>query len=438
MAHGSENIEIRLLGPLEVWKGGRRLELGSRQRALLAILALHPNDVVSSDRLIDGLWDGRPPPTAGKVLQNLVSQLRRALDPDHTGVLATQAPGYVLRVDPSAIDRDRFVRLVGEGQAVLERDPALAAARLGEALELWSGEALPEFAYERFAQTEIARLEELRLTALEGRIDADLALGRHGSVVAELEALVAAHSLRERFRRQLMLALYRSGRQAEALAQYREARALLLAELGLEPSPQLKQLEQAILSQDPSLGSPPKLPPRPLRTRRRRIWAVVGALALAGVAAVVAVLILRDAPVTVRGDSLVKIDARTNAIVDVIPVGREPGPIAVAGRYVVISSAKDNTLWRVDRGSGAVVTTGGFASPRGLAPEHDGLLWVVNEDRSEVVQLDVEQMVAVDRLVVPFRELTYVAVGGGSLWLSESTPPAVSRWRLPTLELAPR
>ena len=258
-------MEFRLLGPLEVAEHDRSLALGGvKQRSLLAVLLLHANEVVSADRLIDELWGDAPPPTAAKSLQVHVSRLRKELG---EGRLATRAPGYVLHVDPSELDLARFEQLVGEARTA---DPGGAAQKLRQALALWRGPALADLAYEPFAQAEIARLEELRLAALEQRIDADLATGRHAELVGELEALVAEHPLRERLRCQLMLALYRSARQAEALDAYREARRELSEELGLEPSEELKQLEQAILQHDPALDLPPETPARAAVSERRR------------------------------------------------------------------------------------------------------------------------------------------------------------------------
>jgi eukaryotic-like serine/threonine-protein kinase len=231
-------MEFRILGPLEVVENGRQLELGgAKQRALLAILLLHANEVVSSDRLIVALWEDDAPETGRKALQVYVSQLRKALGRER---LQTKAPGYILRVEHDELDLNRFHECVRAG-------------KLDDALALWRGPALPEFTYQRFAQTEIARLEELRLACLEDRVEADLAMGRHATLVGELEALVAEHPLRERMRAQLMLALYRSGRQAEALEAYRDARRALTEELGIELSPELRELERAILRQDAAL-----------------------------------------------------------------------------------------------------------------------------------------------------------------------------------------
>ena len=248
---GTPELEVRLLGPIEVERGGEPVALGGQKpRALLAVLALEPGRVVSVDRLVEALWPGEPPGTAPHAVQVYVSQLRKTVGP----VIATRAPGYVLDVDPDRVDAHRFSLLAQEGRTALEADDAVAAeAVLRESLALWRGPALADFLYEPFAQTEIARLEELRTTTLEERIEADLALGRHAELVSELEALVQAQPLRERPRAQLMLALYRSGRQADALAAYRDARDTLVDELGIEPGPELKELEAAILRQDDSL-----------------------------------------------------------------------------------------------------------------------------------------------------------------------------------------
>ena len=245
-------MEFRILGPLEVWDGGREIRLGGRRpRALLAVLLLHPNEVVSADRLIDEIWGSDSPERAATALRVNVSRLRKALPHD---VLTTRSPGYVLHVEPDALDLHRFERLVDEGRDLLAGGRAREASeRLRDALSLWRGPPLADFAYESFAQPAIARLEEIRLAAVELRMDADLVLGRHDELVGELEALVAEQPLRERLRGSLMTALYRSGRQAEALEAYQDARRALVDGLGIEPSPALQELERTILRQDRSL-----------------------------------------------------------------------------------------------------------------------------------------------------------------------------------------
>ena len=241
-------LEFRLLGPLGVLRDGAPLALGGlKQRALLAILLLRAGRVVSTDTLVDLLWGERPPRTATTSLQNFVSQLRKVIGAD---VLLTRAPGYLLDLDGHELDLRRFEDAV---HAARRADPEERARLLRSALRLWRGAPLAEFAYEPFAQTEITRLEEARLSALEDRLDAELELGRHGELVGELEALVVEHPTRERLRGQLMLALYRSGRQADALSAYRDARRALTEELGIEPTPALQQLHSAILRQDASV-----------------------------------------------------------------------------------------------------------------------------------------------------------------------------------------
>ena len=234
-------MEFRILGPLEVLERGHAVTLrGTREKAVLAYLLLHANEVVPTDRLIDQLWGEEPPETARKSLQVRVAGIRKALGRE---TVLTQGPGYVVRPGPGELDLHRFEQFVAEG----------GADRLREALSLWRGPALADFAYESWAGAAIERLEELRVVALEQRIEADLELGRQTDLIGELEALVAEYPLRERLRGQLMLALYRSGRQAEALDAYRTTRETLVDGLGIDPSPALQELERAILRQDESL-----------------------------------------------------------------------------------------------------------------------------------------------------------------------------------------
>ena len=281
-------MEFRILGPLEVTEDGRPLALGGgHQRALLAVLLLHRNRVVAADQLIDGIWGERPPDTAANLVQVYVSRLRKTIGKER---LLTRGGGYVLEVEEGALDLDRFQRLVDEGsQALVAGEPERAATLLRQGLELWRGPALSDFTFEAFAQQEIARLEELRLAALEERIEADLACGRHAVLVGELVGLVDDQPYRERPRGQLMLALYRSGRQAEALELYRRTKSTFVEELGIDPGRPLQELERAMLAQDPALAAPelaarepPKLSlpvsPTPFVGRERELDDVISLL----------------------------------------------------------------------------------------------------------------------------------------------------------------
>lgn len=251
---------FRLLGPLEAEIDGSTLTLRSaKQRAVLTALLAAANDLVPMDRLIDWSWPRRPPKAAEAVVQAHVSRLRRAIEPHRPAwapprVLIYRAPGYLLRVEPEQLDTLIFERMVVHGRAALEADDApRAAAVLGRALALWRGTPLADVSMVDAAQSTIARLEALRLSAIVARIDADLRLGRDGSLVPELAALVRAHPFDERLCAQLMIALYRCGRQAESLAAYARMRDMLARELKIMPAPASRRLREAILAQDPRL-----------------------------------------------------------------------------------------------------------------------------------------------------------------------------------------
>lgn len=254
-------MEFGVLGPLQVIHAGRTLLVGGPQvRTLLAVLLVHANKPVATERLIHELWGDDPPPSARNIVQVHVNNLRNVLNRHcarpATPEVLTQAPGYLLRVRQKEIDAWRFERLVEEGRTALADGPAEAASHtLREALALWRGRAFEGFASESFAQGEAARLEELRLAAIEDRIDADLAAARHVDLAGELRLLVADYPLRERFRAQLMRALYAVGRQAEALEAFRECARAFQKELAVEPGPMLQDLHRAILQQDPSLDA---------------------------------------------------------------------------------------------------------------------------------------------------------------------------------------
>src|SRR5690242_3770212 len=315
-----------ILGPLEVLRSGRAVPLGGpRQRAVLAVLLLQANRVVSVDRLVEDVWEGHAPEASVTSLQTYVFHLRRALEPGRPRggageVLATRDRGYLLQVSRERLDAALFEDGLAAGLAALGAGRhSQAGERLGRALGLWRGPVLADLSGYAFIQAEAARLEELRLAAVEGRIEADLALGRHAAVTAELERLVADHPLRERLHGQLMLSLYRCGRQAEALAAYQRVRDLLAAELGIDPGEPLRRLHASVLAHDPALdwnggrpapaqghraGSsspatspPPGRPPRrPAAGRRkldwprrhgRRLLVIGSALAVAAAAGIV-------------------------------------------------------------------------------------------------------------------------------------------------------
>jgi len=261
-------LEFRLLGRVEVRRDAQPVDVGGpKQRAVLASLLLRARRVVSVDQLIDDLWPEQPPARAAATVQVFVSQLRRALEPERARgqaatILVTASPGYLLDIEPNAVDAHAFAGLVVRGrQALHAGDPELAAQVLLCAEDMVRGPALADVPVTPFVRSAAARLTELHLGAAEDRIDAELTLGRHTALVAELEQWVSRHPLRERLRAQLMLGLYRCGRQVEALATYRETRRVLHDELGLEPGSRLRELEQAVLRQDPALAWPPPAPP---------------------------------------------------------------------------------------------------------------------------------------------------------------------------------
>ena len=377
---GCTVLEFRILGPFEVVADDRSVPLGGyKQRALLAVLLLHRGEVVSSDRLIDELWGERAPATATKTLQVYVSNLRKVLG---DGLLTTRGRGYEFAPAADQVDCDRFQRLARDGRDALQRgDPRAARVRLHDALELWRGPPLSDFSYEQFAQAEIARLEEARLAAVEDRIEADLALGQGAALVPELEALAREHPRRERLHGHLMLALYRSGRQADALERYHQARRMLVDQFGIEPGPSLKDLEHRILNQDPVLGRT-RSPPSPTVPRR-----LVPLLALAGLllvaAAAAATLELAGghghsaALLRSRSDSVAMISPTSGQQRASFPVGNNPGSVAVGAGAAWTANADDETVTRIDLVSHAERTYGTKGIPLDLAVG-DGSLWILD------------------------------------------------------------
>ncbi len=385
-------MEYRILGPFEVSDNGREIEIdGPKQRALLAVLLLHANEVVSLDLLIDELWGEAPPATAVKTLQAHVSRLRKALNgsTDGTGVLRTSGRGYVLMVERGELDSDRVRDMLEEARRARgDGKPEQAAELLRRALALWRGPALADFAYESFAQAEIARLDELRLTALEERIEGDLALGRDGELVGELEALVARYPLRERLRGQLMLALYRSDRQAEALHVYQQGRLALAQEVGLEPSQGLQQLERRILQQDPVLDLPRREGPWMRRAVSRRH---PGAIVLAGVAALAVAVTagarlvddggaepVDDGQAATTGGYVRALDPRTGERLATVPVGTAPVSIAAGAGGVWVLDAEDRTVSQIEPKQHSLVRTFSTGSTPTDIAAGMATLWIGN------------------------------------------------------------
>jgi DNA-binding SARP family transcriptional activator len=372
---------------------------------------------------VDELWGERPPPTAAKNVQGYVARLRRILG---DGALLTQAPGYALRVE--ALDAARFQALLGEAR---HEEPAAAATRLEEALALWRGPALADFAYEPFAQDEIRRLEELRLSALEDRIEADLALGRHEEVVAELEWLAREHGLRERMQRLRLIALYRCGRQAEALEAYRTTWRRLVDELGVEPGPELKELERMILEHDPVLESPRRVGPRVGAARRlgRRDVAVglAGLLAAGGVAAVLAVALSgkETRALAATPNSVGVVDGRHDQVRLVIRAGGEPGGIAAGEGAVWVTDTASDLLIRISGNGRSVDRIPVGHRPTGVAVG-GGQVWVVNQLDRNVSEVNPQALRQVQTVQVG-NGAGAIAFGHGSVWVANATDYSLSR-----------
>jgi YVTN family beta-propeller protein len=407
-------LDYRILGPLEVCDEGRTIGLaGDKQRVLLAILLLHANEVVSADGLIDGLWGERPPPSALNALHVHVSRLRRALedaaDPPPAsadGALVTRGRGYVLRVGAGELDVGRFRDLVEQGrQALADGDGADAARILRHALALWRGPPLAEFKYEPFAQSAIAQLEELRIAALEERVEADIALGHHGELLAELAALVEQHPLRERLRGQFMLALYRCGRQAEALSVYQQFRRTLSEQLGRDPGPGLRELELAILARDASLdcdstgtasSSPATglsdLPRAAGPAHRRRVRLVIGGCTLVA-AALAAVAIASSGggaapPTLIAADAVGAINPSGGTLRAVVPLGTPPSALAAGYGAVWVTDYDAGTVSRVDPSTRVVVQTIAVGSTPGGIAVGGGAVCVANNYAGTVSRID--------------------------------------------------
>ncbi len=410
-------MEIRLLGLVEASHDGRALPLGgAKPRGLLAMLALHANTPVSADRLIEGLWGERPPATAPKLVQVLVSQLRKQLAGSDAEIV-TRGRGYELRLDPDAVDALHFERLVTSGEN---------GSHVREALALWRGPPLDDLADEPFAAPEIRRLEELWLRAREAEIEAELADGRHAAVLGELDDLVRAYPLRERLHGQRMLALYRCGRQAEALEAFRHARRVLLDEVGVEPGPELRGLNDAMLRQDPDLDRRPARS-LPVRVRRRSRWLLVAAgVAIAGAVALAVLQLSGSGGLDrVSEDATGVIDPGNGHIVAQYMVGHAPRALTAGGGSVWIANGRDGTVSRVERGHGQVTTIDVGGEPTAVA-FGGGSLWVADGQNRVVDQVDSATNRVVGRVSAGDGSRG-VAVAGGAVWLASPVDGQVER-----------
>lgn len=433
-------MEYRLLGPLQVVDGEQSLPIGgTTRRALLAYLLLRANHVVSSDELIEALWNGSPPHTAASSLQNHVSRLRRVLGAER---LVTRERGYELRVEPGELDVDRLATLVDEAEV---RDPPGRSAVLRQALALWRGRSLAELDSFDFAREEGLRLEERRLDIVEECLEAELAAGRGDSVVSELRALVGEHPLRERLRGQLMLALYAHGRQAEALEVYRVGREALVEEAGLEPGPALRQLERAILRQDVPL--PPAARSgtgsgRHLQRRRWRKGVSFTVLAFAALATVAGLLLLDGGPspalAEIGANSLGVIDLERNELVATISVGQRPVSVAVGAQSVWVANAADGTVSRIDVSERRLVENIDAQTDFGMVRVGRGAVWTVGRLGrnpnyvSAVSRIDpaVNAVTASARhaaVSIRYDESLGIETGFGSVWVTAG-------WRLLRLD----
>ena len=376
-------MEFRILGPLEAEENGKQLApSGQKARALLALLLLRANEPVTSDRLVEEIWGDDLPANSAKTLQIQISRLRKSLGADR---LETVGGGYALVVAEGELDRDRAVSLVERGDRSLAQGEADAAGRcFREALSLFNGRPLGEFAYERFAQAELARLEDLEVQAREGLIDAELALGRGPQVAGDLEALVAAHPLRERLHGQRMLALYQAGRQAEALDAYQAVRRRFVDELGLEPGRALQELEQRILNQDPILAPRVQASRMDAIVDRRPFWhrrtPLLGSAAILLGAALLGLAVWQfaraDAALPAR--SLAMLDPQTLATAAILGLGGIPSDVVVGRRAAFVAIPARGSVVVVDPRTRAVASLGApVRRPTRLAPGRSGL-WVLD------------------------------------------------------------
>lgn len=417
-------MEAAILGPLEVRIDGRAIPLGGpKQRALLTMLLLHANEVVSRDRLIDALWGERPPPSVQQSLDTYVSRLRRGLGGDR---VQRRSGGYVLSIEAGELDLDRFERLVRAARSASAAGDGQRAGRMfGDALALWRGPALADVLYEPFASREAERLEELRLVVLEEWIDIRLGTGESGELVPELEALVREHPLREGLVAQLMLALYRAGRQADALATLRQARHRLRDDVGLEPGSQLRGLERRILQQDPALDGPRRQWPR-LRTRRR--WRVVAGLTSLTLAAAAAtgIGLAGGSKDTFSGpgatsNRLLVIDTRSAELANATKLAGSPSGVALAAGSIWAVDSSAGLVERIDPFSNTVVDRIPVDGEPGSVVSGGGAIWVASTLGGTIKRIDPDTDTVTETVPLGGRNLAAVAFRGGQLWVAEAT-----------------
>ena len=422
-------VEFRLLGPLEAVEGDRQVALGGlKQTALLAVLLLRRNEVVSSDRLIDALWGDSPPSTAAAIVRVYVSNLRKVLGAE---TLLTRGGGYVLLVEPGQLDTTRFDALVADGRAALGTGEASRAQKLfSTALAIWRGDPLANLSYEPFVETEITRLEEARLSALEDRVEADLMLGRHRELVPELEELIERHPHRDRLLGFQMLALYRCGRQVDALESYRRGRAALAETLGLEPTPALRSLELKILNHDPELGAAPVSTARSIErfrnARRGRVLFAVGGGFLLVAATTAGIAEMGGGKSLVAAaNTLAAINTHSDRIESVVGVGAGPGAVTFGSGSLWVANVDDQTVSRVDPVTLRTVRTISFDEPPVGIASTDTAVWVVASNPSAptvpVSRIDplfdtVEHVTDVGNVALGAPPA--VAAQGGDLWVA--------------------
>jgi YVTN family beta-propeller protein len=453
---GLTDLSFRLLGPLQVTRSGVRLPLGGRQqKAVLALLLIHADTVLSIDRLADAVWGATIPPGAVTTIRTYIGHLRDVLEPERDRatpvLLVTEAAGYRLRVDSMAVDATRFEREARAGEQLLgQHRYAEASVALSTALAVWRGPVLGDLADFEFARVTAARYDELRLTATEGRIEADLALGRHRDLVGELDRLTDLHPLRERLHEQRMLARYRCGDQAGALAAYGQLRESLADELGIDPARRVQDLHQAILRQDPALDPLPVTGPHAVattsdaqilaaapaanarsqpRSARRRGYAI-GAIAVAAVALAGACVGLVNQPESeplraFRANSVGQISG-DGRLLATVPVGQSPSGLAYGHGSLWVANSGDDTIQRIDATSGSVVQT----IPVGRAPSAVAVsgedVWVANGGNGTVSRINMLTSTVVD--IVRVGNLpAAIGTGPSGVWVANSGDDTIQR-----------